>query len=137
MAYSNAIGSIVAQIVPDHSSPAVASFHTLDLNEGLMVVSITQPINVSTFNFADLSFQNSPVNEVSSINVSLTGGSCEDGCEIGRHITFCMAPVDLEKLKLNEGIWAYVYLFLHAIPTTLIYLQGILEEILIIHTDSA
>ena len=102
--YLNEIGIMVAHVLPDRSSPAVARFVILDLNEGLMVISFTQPINVSTFNFADLSFQNSPVNEGSSINVSLTGGSCEDGCEIGRHITFRMAQADLEQLKLNEGI---------------------------------
>ena len=102
--YSETGGVVATQVVSDNSSPAIASFEFLDLNEGLIVFSFTQPINVSTFDFTDLSLQNSPVNEATSIRVSLTGGSCEDGCEIGRHITFRMVQADLKQLKLNEGI---------------------------------
>ena len=102
--YSETAGIAATQVVSDNSSPAIASFEFLDLNEGLIVFSFTQPVNVSTFVFADLSLQNSPVNEATSANVSLTGGSCEDGCEIGRYVTFRMAQADLEQLKLSEGI---------------------------------
>ena len=102
--YSNTMGTAATQVMPDDNSPSIASFELLNLNEGQMVFSFTQPVNITTFNFADLSFQNSPVNDATSVNVSLTNGSCENGCEIGRHITFCMAQADLEQLKLNEGI---------------------------------
>ena len=102
--YSNNQGTIVAQVVPDHSSPAVVSFEFLDLNQGVMVFSFTEPVNVDTFNFTDLSFQTSPVNESASVKVSLTEGSCEDGCEIGQRVTFHMTQADLNQLKLIEGI---------------------------------
>ena len=104
MEYLNEQGTVVTQVIPDHNPPTIASFEFLDLNEGIMVFSFTQPVDVSTFDFADLSFQNSPVNEATSVNVSLTDGSCEGGCEIGRRITFRMAQTDLEQLKLIEGI---------------------------------
>ena len=102
--YSETMGVSATNVVSDNSFPAIASFEFLDLNEGLILFSFTQPINVSTFNFTDLSLQNSPVNEAASISVSLTGGSCEDGCEVGQNITFRMAQADLEQLKLNKGL---------------------------------
>ena len=104
MEYSDTMGTVATQVVSDSNSSAIASFELLDLNEGIMVFSFTQPINVTTFNYADLSIQNSPVNEATSVNVSLTNGSCEGGCETGRYITFRMAQADLEQVKLNEGI---------------------------------
>ena len=102
--YSDTMGTAATQVLPDNNSPAMASFELLDLNEGMIVFSFTQPMNVSTFNFTDLSLQNSPVNEPASISISLTVDSCEDGCEVGRRITFHMAQADLEQLKLIEGI---------------------------------
>ena len=104
IAYSNTMGTAATQVLPDSTSPAMAGFEYLDLDEGIIVFSFTQPVNVTTFNFTDLSLQNSPVEEDTSIHVSLTGGSCESGCEIGQYITFRMTQADLEKLKLEEGI---------------------------------
>ena len=103
MEYSDTMGTVATQIVPDSNSPAIASFELLDLDEGLIVFSFTQPVNITTFDFADLSLQNSPVDEANLVNVSLTNGSCEDGCEVGRYITFRMTQADLEQLKLKEG----------------------------------
>ena len=100
--YSNNMGTIVTEVVPDITSPAIASFQLLDLDGGIIVFLFTKPVNVTTFNFADLSLQNSPVNEATRINVSLTDGNCVDGCEIGRHITFQMTQVDLNQLKLED-----------------------------------
>ena len=102
--YSNTLGTVVAQIIPDSNSPAIASFELLDLDEGLVVLSFTQPINVTTFNFSDLSLQNSPVKEAISLNFTLTNGSCENGCEIGRNITLHLIQEDLNQLKLKEDI---------------------------------
>ena len=105
MEYSDTMGTVATQVVPDSNSPAIASFELLDLDEGLIVFSFTQPVNVSTFDFADLSLQSSPVNEATSVNVSLTGGGTyADCCEIGRYITFHMIHADLEQLKLNERV---------------------------------
>ena len=102
--YSNTVGTAATQVVPDSISPAMAGFEYLDLDEGVIVFSFTQPVNITNFNFTDLSLQNSPVDEETSIHVFLTDGSCESGCEIGRYITFRMAQADLERLKLEEGI---------------------------------
>ena len=104
VAYSNTMGIAATQVVSDSTSPAIAGFEYLDLDEGVIVFSFTQPINVTTFNFSDLSLQNSPIDEAISRKVFLTDGSCENGCEIGQYITFRMAQTDLEKLKLEEGI---------------------------------
>ena len=83
-------GAVATQIVADMTSPAIAGFKLLDLDEGLIVISFTEPVNFTTFNFADLSLQNSPVNEPTSMNISLTNGSCMDGCESGQQITFSL-----------------------------------------------
>ena len=104
VAYSNTMGIAATQVVSDSTSPAIAGFEYLDLDEGVIVFSFTQPINVTTFNFSDLSLQNSPIDEATSRKVFLTDGSCENGCEIGQYITLRMAQTDLEKLKLEEGI---------------------------------
>ena len=100
--YLDETGTIVTEVVPDITIPAIASFQLLDLNEGIMVFSFTKPVNVSTFNFADLSLQNSPVNEATSINISLTGGTCVDGFEIGRRVTLQMTLADLDQLKVKD-----------------------------------
>ena len=97
-------GTMATQIVRDNTSPAIAGFKLLDLDEGLIVLSFTESVNTTTFNFADLSVQNSPVNETTSMNVSLTGGSCMDGCESGHQITFNLIQEDLGQLKLQEAI---------------------------------
>ena len=102
--YLDTTGTVATQVMPDSNSPAIASFELLDLDEGIMVFSFTQPINVTTFDFADLSLQNSPVNETTSRNLPLSNGSCEGGCETGQYITFRMAQADLEQLKITEGI---------------------------------
>ena len=103
--YSETAGTAATKVESDNSSPAIASFEFLDLDEGTITFSFTQPVNVNTFNFTDLSLQNSPVNETTSVNVSLTGGGTyEDCCEIGRYITFHMIDADLEQLKLNEHV---------------------------------
>ena len=108
MEYSDTTGTVATQVMPDSNSPAIAGFELLDLDEGLIVFSFTQPINVTTFDFADLSLQNSPVNETASRNLPLTNGSCEGGCATGRYITFHMAQADLEQIKLTEGICASI-----------------------------
>ena len=97
-------GAVATELVADRTSPVIAGFKLLDLDEGLIVLSFTEPVNLTTFNFADLSLQNSPVNEPTSMNVSLTDGSCMDGCESGQQITFSLTQEDLGQLKLQEDI---------------------------------
>ena len=97
-------GTMATQIVADRISPAIAGFQLLDLDEGLIVLSFTESVNITTFNFADLSLQNSPVNEPTSINVSLTGGGYLDGYESRQQIAFSLIEEDLGRLKLQEDI---------------------------------
>ena len=102
--YSNTMGTAASQVTSDINPPAIAGFEYLDLDEGLIVFSFTQPVNVTTFDISDLSLRNSPVDEVTAMNVSSTEGSCENGCEIGREVTLRISQTDLEKIKLEEDI---------------------------------
>ena len=96
--------AMATQVVSDNTSPAIAGFNLLDLDEGVIALSFTEPVNITTFNFADLSLQNSPVNEPTSMNVSLTDGICVGSCESGQQVTFLLTQADLEQLKLQEAI---------------------------------
>ena len=104
MAYRNLAGTQAAEIILDNDPPRLMNFELLDLNRGMFVLSFNQPVNVTTFNFAEVSFQNSPVSEATSKSVILTNGSCSDGCGIGRHLTIVLAPADLDNLKLEEDV---------------------------------
>ena len=97
-------GIMASQVVSGSNSLAIAGFKLLDLDDGLMVISFTKPVNLMTFNFTDLSLQNSPVNEATSINVSLTNGSCEGACDIGQQITFHIILADLDQIKLENRV---------------------------------
>ena len=102
MVYENRMGMLAAKVVLDSNSPALISFELLDLNEAELVLSFSQPINVTTLNFAYLSLLSSPFNEVITVAVSLSDGNCTDGCEIGRHITLSLEFSDLDRLKLQS-----------------------------------
>ena len=96
--YMETVG-VTGMVIEDTTSPAVACFELLDLGSGLIVITFTQAINVTTVNFSDLSFQDRAIRQPSSIVVSLTGGSCFAGCEIGRHVMFQMLQEDLDSLN--------------------------------------
>lgn len=103
MVYENMMGT-QADIIVDNNPPAVLSFELLDLNRGIFILSFSQPVNISTLNFTDISFQNSPVNEPARESIVLTNGNCIDGCEIGRRITIASTQTDLDRLKLQENV---------------------------------
>ena len=102
--YSNTTGAAAMSVVTDSSPPAIANFFTLDLDEGTLEFNFSQPVNTSTLGFTDLSLQNFPVTLPGSIAVPLTGGSCSEGCNIGRVVTLSLAPADLDMLKLETSV---------------------------------
>ena len=108
VSYSNTTGAAAMSLVADNTSPTVADFLILDLDEGTLEFSFSQPVNTSSLDFTDLSLQNSPVNLPGSIAVPLTGGSCSEGCNIGRVVTLSLAPADLDMLKLETSVCTMV-----------------------------
>ena len=108
VAYENIMGMQAVEIVQDSNPPTVMSFELLDLDDGKLVLSFNQPINIISLNFANLSLQNSPFNEAITVIVTLSDGNCTDGCEIGRLVTLSLSPSDLDRLKLEYGVCTYI-----------------------------
>jgi len=108
MVYENTMGAQVNVVIPDINPPTIMSFKLLDLNEGTLVFSFSQPVNTTTFNFSDLSLQSSSVTEEITVVITLSGGQCIDGCEIGRQVTFAMEFRDIEKLKTENDVCTYI-----------------------------
>ena len=108
MAYENIMGTQAAEIVLDSNPPTVMSFELLDLDDGELILSFDQPINITTLNFANLSMQSSLFNEAITVIVPLSDGNCTDGCEIGRHVTLSLSSSDLDRLKLENGVCTYI-----------------------------
>ena len=101
MVYENTLGTPAAEIVPDSNPPAVMSFESLDLNNGQLVLSFSQPINVTTLNYSNVFILSSLFTETVTTAVSLSDGNCSDGCETGRRITISL---DLDRLKLESSV---------------------------------
>ena len=104
MVYENTMGILATEVVSDSNPPALISFELLDLNEGQLVLSFSQPINVTTLTFAYLSLLSSPFNEAITVAVSLSDGNCTDGCEIGRFVTLSLESADFDRLKLQNNL---------------------------------
>ena len=104
MVYENTMGILATEVVIDSSPPALISFELLDLNDGELVLSFSQPINVTTLTFAYLSLLSSPFDEAITVAVSLSDGSCTDGCEIGRRVTLSLESSDFDRLKLQNNL---------------------------------
>jgi len=108
MVYENTMGTPAAEIVPDSNPPAIMSFELLDLNDGTLVISFSQPINITTLNFDNLSLQSSPFNDKITVVVPLSDGSCNNGCNTGRNVTLSLEPSDLDRLKLENSVCTYI-----------------------------
>ena len=104
MIYENEIGTPAAEVLIDSSPPAVTSFELLDLNIGKLVLSFSQPVNVTTLNFASISLLSSLFTETLTVAMALSDGNCSDGCEIGRRITLSLKSSDLDRLKLENSL---------------------------------
>ena len=104
MIYENVMGTPAIEIVPDNGPPAVMSFELLDFDDGELLLLFSQPINVTTLNFVNLSLLSSLFTETFTIALALSDGSCSDGCEIGRHITLSLKSSDLDRLKLENSL---------------------------------
>ena len=104
MIYENAIGILAVEVVPDSNLPAVMSFELLDLDDGELVLSFSQPINMTTLNFANVSLVSSLFTETITVALSLSDGNCSDGCEIGRRITLSLKSSDLDRLKSENNL---------------------------------
>ena len=106
--YENIMGIQAAEIVQDSNQPIITSFELLDLDNGELVLSFDQPINITSLNFANLSLRSSPFSDAITVIVPLSGGNCTDGCEIGRLVTLSLSPSDLDRLKLENGVCTHI-----------------------------
>ena len=104
MIYENIVGTPAVEVVPDNSPPAVMSFELLDLNNGKIILSFSQPINVTTLNFANLSLLSSLFTETLTVALTLSDGNCSDGCDIGRYVTLSLQSSDTDRLKLENNL---------------------------------
>ena len=103
--FSETDGFQATQVLPD-SSPPVLIYLYLDLN-GFLIFIFNQPVNISTWNFTDFSFQVSGYNNTTApIIVPLTGGAITD-CDgivlvTTRHCVLQFLTLsDLNALKLS------------------------------------
>ena len=104
MEYENALGTPAAEIVPDSNPPAVRSFELLDLNNGKLILSFSQPINVTTLIYPNVFVLSSLFTETVTTALSLSDGNCSDGCETGRCVTLSLKSTDLDRLKLESSV---------------------------------
>ena len=104
MVYENTMGMLAAEVVLDSSPPALINFELLNLNDGELVLSFSQPINVTTLNFTYLSLLSSSFNEAITVAVSLSDSNCTSGCEIGRCVTLSLESTDIDRLKLQSSV---------------------------------
>ena len=102
--YENTMGLLATELVLDNTPPVLISFELLDLNDEELVLSFSQPINVTTLNFTYLSLLSSPFNKAITVAVSLSDGNCTDGCEIGRRVTLSLESADIDRLKLQSSV---------------------------------
>ena len=102
--YDNSAGVAALSVTADNTPPAVADFLTLDLDEGTLEFSFSQPVNTSALDFTDLSLQDVPIALTGSIAVPLTGGSCSEGCNIGRVVMLRLELADLDNIKLETSV---------------------------------
>ena len=102
--YENTMGLLATEVVLDNTPPVLISFELLDLNDEELVLSFSQPINVTTLNFTYLSLLSSPFNEAITVAVSLSDGNCTGGCEIGRRVTLSLESAEVDRLKLQSSM---------------------------------
>ena len=95
-------GRSVTNVSNDLTSPELESFVEFDLDQGIITLSFSEAVNVSSLNFTDLVFQNdfSPV--TSSESYTLSGGECDISinCTDGDLVSFRILPDDLNAIKL-------------------------------------
>ena len=108
MVYENTMGAQVNVVIPDINPPTIMSFKLLDLNEGTLVFSFSQPVNIDTFNISDLSLRSSSVTDEITVIIPLSGGMFIDGCGIGRRVTITMTLDDIEQLKTENDVCTHI-----------------------------
>ena len=119
--FSETDGIQATQVLPD-SSPPVLILLDLNLNAGFLIFIFDQPVNISTWNFTDFSFQDSGYNNTTApIIVPLTGGAityCDRTVQpilvtTERCVLQFLTLSDLNALKLlvlQQTIWINVTL---------------------------
>ena len=102
MPFSETEGFQAIQVILDNNPPALA-YSSIDLNEGILIFNFSQPVNISTWNFTDLYFQNSINNIImlgsSIINDSTFGYQVDVNNFIKFWISIILSERDLNTLK--------------------------------------
>ena len=100
--------SVTTTVIDDTQPPQLASFVEFDLNRGLLTLSFTEVVDVSTLNISDLLLQNDfPVPATGEV-VQLTGGDCTAAvnCTVSDVVSFLLAQDDLNEVKSDPDLCA-------------------------------
>ncbi len=92
----NTSAIVATNIEPDVTPPELFSFD-LNLNEGMLFLSFTEPINVSAIDFTGITFlpnRNDPQ------RVQLSGGQAI--ATSNREVTVLLNDADLDRIKIND-----------------------------------
>ena len=89
----------VTSFVTDTTRPFLLKFDYLDLDEGVMRLNISEPLNPSLVVFNELRLQNSPDSSVGSL--TLSGGSARI---TGSALDITLTRSDLDSLKANTAL---------------------------------
>ena len=95
-------------VLPDTVAPSLVSFISVDLNQALITLLYTEPVDVQSIDFTKFRLQNSfevDFGLVSSF-LTLTDGICLSsfGCNPGSELTFKLVEDDLNQLKSRPGL---------------------------------
>ena len=101
-----ATGTAISNIMNDFTKPELESFVEFDLNQGIITLSFSEAVDVSSLNFTDLTLQNDFTPSTSSESFTLNGGECDASfnCTSGDLVSFRILPDDLNAIKLLEDL---------------------------------
>ena len=102
---ASAMGTGVTLFLLDNSPPELMSFVEFNLNQGILIFSFTEVVNVSSLNFTDLTLQSDFVSNVGE-SFTLTGGVCNNSmnCDNSDVVSFRITDEDLNEIKLLRDL---------------------------------
>ena len=95
-------GLRASEVITDSKPPYIAAY-TLDLNNGTLILSFSEPVLYDTFNVTDVTLSSSTVGDV-SLMLTNTVVIMNEGRLGDSVITIALDPSDLAVLKLNRSL---------------------------------
>ena len=98
-------GQAVSTVNADDTPPRLQSFVEFDLDSGMITLSFTEPVNVDSFAFDQLTVEND-FQSTASESFQLTGATCTQdvNCASGDLVSFALRQEDLNSIKLIPGL---------------------------------